>query len=89
MSERSELMEEVSRQVKEKLDPVVNKLLEAHEKTIEAMNSMEIAFNLIYADPHGWSERSCQTCKAISVMTGIKFGCDRYREVREKQRKST
>lgn len=35
--------------------------------------------DLIYSDPHRWSERGCPTCRAISAIIGLPFGCDRYR----------
>jgi hypothetical protein len=41
------------------------------------------AFELIYADPHQWSTRPCQTCRAVTAILGKPFGCERYRIARE------
>jgi hypothetical protein len=33
------------------------------------------ALQLIQDDPHQWSSRPCQTCKAVSSLIGKPFGC--------------
>jgi len=38
---------------------------------------------LIYDDPHGWSNRPCPTCKAVSGITGKPFGCYLYQQKRD------
>jgi hypothetical protein len=35
----------------------------------------EVIARLIEADPHQWSSRPCQTCRAISATLGRPFGC--------------
>lgn len=35
------------------------------------------AFDLIYADPHSWSTRPCPTCRAVSALFDVPFGCSR------------
>ena len=39
--------------------------------------------DLIYVDPHQWSNRPCQTCRAITAAMGKPFGCYRYQRERE------
>ncbi len=39
------------------------------------MQSTDAAFRLIEEDPHQWSSRPCQTCRAISNLIGRPFGC--------------
>jgi hypothetical protein len=48
---------------------------------------MDTILNLLQKDPHGWSERGCSTCQAISSISGRPFGCSLYRLQRETQRK--
>ena len=36
------------------------------------------ALAAIQADPHQWSTRPCPTCRAVTAITGIKFGCCAY-----------
>lgn len=43
---------------------------------------MRAALDLIQVDPHQWSTRPCQTCRAVTAMTGIEFGCVRYTKER-------
>lgn len=40
----------------------------------------DAALNLIQDDPHQWSGRGCQTCKAVSTLVGRSFGCVKYVE---------
>ena len=49
------------------------------EKTIRACANIIIdaVVNVIYADPHGWSKRPCDTCRTISAIIGKPFGCYR------------
>jgi hypothetical protein len=44
---------------------------------------IEPVLRLIYADPHSWSTRPCQTCSSITSMVGAPFGCDLFRKQRE------
>ncbi len=39
-------------------------------------NGAMAAFKLIEADPHQWSSRPCQTCRAVSLLIGRDFGCN-------------
>ena len=38
---------------------------------------VDIILDLFDRDPHQWSTRPCQTCKAISALVGKPFGCVR------------
>lgn len=40
--------------------------------------------DLIYNDPHQWSTRGCQTCRAISSIIKKPFGCYQYAEQKKK-----
>jgi hypothetical protein len=44
---------------------------------------MDAALQAIQADPHQWSERPCQTCKAVSALAGRAFGCYLYAQQRK------
>lgn len=44
------------------------------------------ALQLIQDDPHQWSERSCQTCRAVGSIIGKPFGCYVYAQQRAEQR---
>ncbi|MCK5600722.1 hypothetical protein KAR91_02565 [Candidatus Pacearchaeota archaeon] len=39
---------------------------------------MEPVNDLLYRDPHSWSDRPCQTCSCITSLIGADFGCVRY-----------
>ena len=41
---------------------------------------------LLYKDPHQWSERPCPTCTAISALVGEPFGCTRFAKEKAKRR---
>ena len=45
----------------------------------DAGRIMKAVTDLIYEDPHDWSNRPCQTCKVITSLIGEPFGCTRYR----------
>lgn len=45
--------------------------------------------DLIYKDPHQWSGRGCATCRAITKLSGMKFGCIRYAAERKAIREKT
>ena len=36
--------------------------------------------DLIFADPHQWSSRPCETCRTITTLIGKPFGCYRYQQ---------
>jgi len=38
---------------------------------------IKAASDLIYIDSHSFSTRPCQTCKAISTLLKVDFGCVR------------
>lgn len=40
-----------------------------------ALVLMRSALELIQNDPHQWSERGCQTCRAVSTILREPFGC--------------
>lgn len=52
----------------------------ANEEVIAAAVRIvtKAAIELIQADPHQWSSRPCQTCRSVTAITGIDFGCVRY-----------
>lgn len=54
------------------------------ESRIQALENRLIraVTDLLYADPHGWSERPCGTCRSITALLGYRFGCDRFRLAR-------
>ncbi len=56
-------------------------LNENHERRIRALEALlpAVVLDLIQRDPHQWSTRGCGTCKAITSMIGLPFGCYRYR----------
>jgi len=39
---------------------------------------LDAALRLIQDDPHQWSERPCPTCRPISSIVGLPFGCYLY-----------
>jgi len=46
---------------------------------------MDPILELIQNDPHQWSTRPCQTCKAISSMIGKPFGCVKKAKLNERK----
>jgi hypothetical protein len=46
----------------------------------------EAALSVIQADPHQWSERPCQTCKAVGAIFGKAFGCYLYAHQQRERR---
>ncbi len=46
---------------------------------------MDTILNLLQNDPHQWSTRGCQTCKAISSIVGHPFGCYLYAKQKKKR----
>lgn len=40
----------------------------------------QVVADLVYVDPHDWSNRPCATCRAVSAIIDRPFGCDRYRQ---------
>lgn len=54
--------------------------IEDFAKAITDRAITSAAFELLYVDPHQWSTRPCQTCRAITALLGKSFGCDRFRE---------
>ncbi len=52
------------------------------EKMIKACANvlLDTIATAIYADPHQWSDRPCETCKAITGILDKPFGCYRYQE---------
>lgn len=83
----TEIEQQVSEIVSELLKPTLAKLEQLHDKVLARISAFETALNLLYADPHQWSERPCQTCHSITVITGVEFGCTKYRNIREGQRR--
>ena len=62
-------------------------LSENHGRRIAALESVlpKAVNDLIYADPHMWSDRPCGTCKTISNLIGAPFGCNRRQAERKLQ----
>jgi len=55
-----------------------NGVQELFERFIDAIS------DLLYNDPHHWSERPCGTCKAITSIIKKPFGCYKYAEKNKK-----
>lgn len=57
------------------------------EAVLAAAVKREIAavLRLIESDPHQWSARPCQTCRAVSTLAGRAFGCEAVRIRRERE----
>jgi len=51
-------------------DPPIEEVIQAACRVF-----MKAALELIQADPHQWSNRPCQTCRAVGAMLGRTFGC--------------
>ncbi len=45
---------------------------------------VEAVLRLLDNDPHNWSARPCQTCKAVTSLVGRPFGCTRITEEKER-----
>lgn len=60
---------------------------EAIKPTMQACLSilMDAVLGALQADPHSWSERPCQTCKAITGIVGRPFCCYLYQQQRRTQ----
>lgn len=43
---------------------------------------MEAVLRVIQADPHQWSRRPCQSCRAVSAIVGKPFGCYEYQRIK-------
>lgn len=62
------------------------------DEEVEQMLKMtvRVLFNavlgMLQEDPHTWSTRPCQTCRAISGIIGEPFGCYLYAEQRRKEK---
>lgn len=37
-----------------------------------------VGADVLYQDPHQWSDRPCQTCRAVTDLLGAPFGCIRF-----------
>lgn len=64
---------------------MVEESIQAHrdEAVLAAARAItKVALDMIYVDSHSWSTRPCTTCRAVSTLVGIPFGCDRYRAER-------
>jgi len=48
-------------------------------------NRINPVLDLIQGDPHAWSTRPCQTCKAVSLIIGRPFGCILFKAIKDKQ----
>ena len=49
------------------------KLVQAAAKVL-----LHAALDLIQVDPHNWSPRPCESCRAVSAIAGRPFGCYEY-----------
>jgi hypothetical protein len=43
---------------------------------------LDAVLRLMQDDPHSWSERGCETCRAIGSIVGKPFGCYVYAQQR-------
>jgi len=62
--------------------PAEEEILEkAAERAVRASARLIVraATNVIYIDPHKWSDKPCATCRIVTGLFGFEFGCDRYR----------
>lgn len=50
---------------------------------------IDTVINVIYADPHQWSKRPCETCKVITGILGKPFGCYRYQQAKSLQQENS
>ena len=48
---------------------------------------MDTVLGVIQSDPHQWSRRPCETCRAVTSIIGRPFGCYKYQEERDKRSK--
>ena len=44
----------------------------------DSETALALILSLIQQDPHQWSTRPCSTCSAVTVASGIHFGCVAY-----------
>lgn len=49
---------------------------------------MKSVVDIISVDGHSWSDRPCQTCRAVSGLIGEPFGCYWYQEQKKKRKVS-
>lgn len=84
----NESVEELSSMVAQHLKPVVERFEHLFQEMQGQIGKLEVCLSLIQSVPHQWSERPCQTCSTITGISGIKFGCDFYREMRENTRRN-
>lgn len=47
------------------------------EARIAALVIVEAALLVIEGDPHQFSKRPCESCRAVSLLVGRLFGCSR------------
>jgi hypothetical protein len=64
----------------EQYQPLV--ALPTPEATIRAASIMLLSsvLDLLESNPHSFSKQPCATCRAISVIAGRDFGCNKLRE---------
>lgn len=63
------------------LDVEAAKLLrDMHDELEELRDSRQAVADFLFADPHRWSKRSCPTCKKVTELLGVSFGCVRFTE---------
>jgi hypothetical protein len=46
---------------------------------------LDAALRVLYEDPHRWSDRPCQTCRAVSSIAGQPFGCVLYAQQKKER----
>ena len=65
-----------------------DEIAEAAENAVRAAARMvtRAVADLLYADPHSWSERPCGTCRSITGLLGFDFGCNRRAKEKAKAR---
>lgn len=59
-----------------------------HERRIAALESVlpKAVLDTIYSDPHQWSDRPCPTCRMVTDLTGVAFGCVRYAKAKQQRK---
>jgi len=59
----------------EKAEAKLRQMDELAQKVEARATAMNAILDLLQVDPHQWSARGCQTCRAVSALAGRPFGC--------------
>jgi hypothetical protein len=71
-------IEQIRATVKGMLDEVTKMLAREIAKML-----VEKVADVLYVDPHQWSDRPCPTCRTISGLFGFDFGCNKFAKKKE------